>query len=95
MLELHKVSFRAGLRVLFSDLSFNFVDRRYGLVGNSGVGKTTLAMLLAGSLEPDTGRVNRLVRVTCVPQFEERAAGTVGEVLQQHPRRDNSVSIRT
>lgn len=43
-------------RTLFSDLNETFDQRRTGLVGRNGVGKTMLARILAGQMQPTTGR---------------------------------------
>ncbi|WP_263139973.1 ABC-F family ATP-binding cassette domain-containing protein [Pseudomonas sp. RIT-PI-AD] len=43
-------------RTLFTDLNEQFDQRHTGLVGRNGVGKTVLARLLAGELQPATGR---------------------------------------
>lgn len=46
-------------RVVFSDLNAQFDQQPTGLVGRNGVGKTLLGRLLAGQLEPTTGRCLR------------------------------------
>ncbi len=58
-LRLEKVSFsyESG-RSIFSDLSFTIPEgKTCALVGKSGIGKTSLALLLAGLLEPDEGSI--------------------------------------
>jgi len=50
-------------RALFTDLNACFDGRRTGLVGRNGVGKSLLARILAGELEPSTGRCLRSGRV--------------------------------
>ncbi|TFW30763.1 ABC-F family ATP-binding cassette domain-containing protein [Massilia horti] len=46
-------------RTLFSDLREQFDSRHTGLVGRNGTGKTVLAHMLAGQLQPTTGRCVR------------------------------------
>ena len=51
-------------RVL-SNVSFTLPgDRNIALVGRNGAGKTTLMRLIAGTLAPDSGRIERHVRVS-------------------------------
>lgn len=57
-LTLEGVSFTlADGRVLFSNLNEVFDQRRTGLVGRNGAGKSVLARLMAGELAPSSGRV--------------------------------------
>ncbi|MEN5073151.1 ABC-F family ATP-binding cassette domain-containing protein, partial [Isoptericola cucumis] len=50
----------AGRRVLLDDVTWRLgPGDRFGVVGVNGAGKTTLLSLLAGSREPDSGRVRR------------------------------------
>ncbi|HTV71915.1 MAG TPA: ATP-binding cassette domain-containing protein, partial [Rhizobiaceae bacterium] len=44
-------------RSLLSDLDLSFAPVRTGLVGRNGVGKTTLLKLIAGELNPQSGKV--------------------------------------
>jgi len=55
-------------RVLFADLSFGVSRGRTGLVGANGVGKSTLARILAGEVTPTRGHVVRGGRVRYLPQ---------------------------
>jgi len=45
-------------RVLFSDLSFSFNQERIGLLGQYGVGKSTLPHLANGHLSPSAGKIS-------------------------------------
>jgi len=58
MLTVSQLGKAYGARILFQDVSFH-VGRadRIGLVGPNGSGKSTLFRLIAGELEPDSGRV--------------------------------------
>ncbi len=53
---------------LFSDIDLQLDRRPTGLVGRNGVGKSVLARVLAGQLEPVAGRCLRTGRVHYVPQ---------------------------
>ena len=58
VVELDQVSHAFGTDVLFQDLSLKILrGDRLGLVGNNGVGKTTLLRILLGELEPQAGTV--------------------------------------
>ncbi len=54
--------------LLFSDLDETFDTRHTGLVGRNGVGKSLLARLLAGHLQPSSGSVRRQGRVRYLAQ---------------------------
>jgi len=58
VVELDEVSHAFRSDVLFQDLSLKILrGDRLGLVGNNGVGKTTLLRILLGELEPQAGTV--------------------------------------
>lgn len=57
MLELQNVSFSYS-KDIFTNVSFEMGEGEIiGIVGNSGVGKTTLLKVIAGLLEPTTGEL--------------------------------------
>ena len=61
-------------RLLFSGLDETFDARSTGLVGRNGVGKTVLARILAGHLQPAegkclrSGQVHYLAQQTAMPE---------------------------
>jgi ATP-binding cassette subfamily F protein uup len=71
-----------GPRLLLDGVSLG-VDEgmRIGVVGRNGAGKSTLLALLAGTAEPDSGRIARMsgLRVGYLPQ-SDAMSGTVAEV---------------
>lgn len=81
MIKLNSVGHEAAGRPLFSGLAFNFGRRRYGLVGANGVGKTTLARLMAGLATPFEGTIEG--RAVYFPQREEPPDVTLAEYLSE------------
>ena len=69
VVTLQGVSFElANGRRLFSDLHFSLEPKITALIGPNGVGKTCLARILAGELEPTTGSVRRNSAITYFSQ---------------------------
>jgi ATPase subunit of ABC transporter with duplicated ATPase domains len=69
-------------RVLFENLSLSLGRERTALVGRNGVGKTTLARLILGEIEPVRGSVSANGRVAALRQtFAPAAGATVADVL--------------
>ncbi|MDG0815223.1 ABC-F family ATP-binding cassette domain-containing protein [Bdellovibrio svalbardensis] len=68
-------------RKLFSDISFTLNSSRYGLVGPNGVGKSTLAKILAGENSHSEGELRISNKVTYLRQDSERPLVTVAEYL--------------
>ena len=57
--------------VQFNDLNCAFEKRRYGIVGDNGVGKTTLLKLIMGVFKPLAGDILCNGTITyCSQQFE-------------------------
>ncbi len=52
-------------KVVLNNVSFNFqAGRSYGILGINGAGKSTLMRILAGTELPNSGRIQRSVRVS-------------------------------
>jgi ATPase subunit of ABC transporter with duplicated ATPase domains len=67
---------------LLENVSFRLEPRWYGMVGANGLGKTTLARLIAGELEPTAGRLwcePKLARVVICPQEVDRISPELRE----------------
>lgn len=64
MIQLNKLAVRFPDKVLFENLDWRILPgQRIGLVGDNGVGKTTLMRVLAGEREPDEGRLHLAPRI--------------------------------
>ncbi len=70
-------------RILFSNLNFTIHPKLTALVGPNGVGKTCLAQLLVGEIEPSTGSIRRNVPVTLFHQRQEPPPITIEEFLTE------------
>ena len=65
MLTVSRVAKSYGANDLFRDVSFQLVPgRRVALVGDNGVGKTTLLEIVVGLEEPDSGNVTHAGQVS-------------------------------
>lgn len=59
MLSTNNVSLAYGKRVLFDEVSINFVKGNcYGIIGANGAGKSTFLKILSGEIEPNKGNVS-------------------------------------
>jgi len=81
MIHIDRIQRRFGARVVFDGLTW-MIPRaaRWGLVGENGVGKTTLLRILAGEDTPDAGTIHSAgsIRVGYLPQeVETVGAGSV------------------
>ncbi len=75
VLGLKGVAKRYGERLVFEPFTYEFVKGdRIGVVGPNGSGKTTLLGLIAGTLEPSEGSVDRGVNTAC-SYYGQTAAG--------------------
>lgn len=60
LLSLKKISYAVGERQLFSEESLEVTKRnRIAFLGLNGSGKSTLLKIMAGEIQPDSGRVER------------------------------------
>ena len=69
--ELTTINKAFGDKVLIKDFSYNFVKGdRVGIVGNNGMGKTTLINIISGKLSQDSGEIDmgETVKIGCISQ---------------------------
>lgn len=58
MIAAENVSLQFGKRVLFDDVNIKFTGGNcYGVIGANGAGKSTFLKILAGDIDPNTGRI--------------------------------------
>lgn len=59
MISAHNISLQYGKRVLFDDVNIKFFGSNcFGVIGANGAGKSTFLKILAGSITPNSGKVN-------------------------------------
>ncbi|TGK04897.1 ABC transporter ATP-binding protein [Leptospira semungkisensis] len=79
------VSFEfANGRVLFKNLNFSLGPKITALVGSNGVGKTHLAKIIAGLIDPSAGEIRRKQNVLFFSQRQEPEHITVREFLDEY-----------
>ena len=69
-------------RLLFTDLNEIFDQRRTGLIGRNGVGKSLLGQILAGQREPSSGHCRRLGLVHLLSQQVIERSATLADLAQ-------------
>ena len=65
-LHLRNVRLQRGITTVFDGLSLSLTEQRIGVIGDNGAGKSSLLKLLAGTLQPSTGSIERVGRVTAI-----------------------------
>ncbi len=98
LLSAHHLKKTYGPKTVLDDVSLTIGARdRVGLIGRNGSGKSTLVRILAGSLEPDEGELQRkrgltVSTVAQVPLFHP--GETVGQAIERSLKQAHSVRER-
>ncbi len=74
IMEASHLSKSFGERLLIRDFSYTFLkDDRIGIIGNNGMGKSTLLNMLTGRIPPDSGNVESgpTVKISYISQISE------------------------
>ena len=58
LIEIENLTFKRGERVIYNDISLSIpVGKVTGIMGPSGIGKTTLLRLIGGQIKPESGKI--------------------------------------
>ncbi|WP_223145895.1 ATP-binding cassette domain-containing protein [Iodobacter fluviatilis] len=68
-------------RRLFSNLNYSFSAQRTGLVGNNGIGKSLLGVMMAGEVLPTSGAIHHKTSIYYMRQLVDPAQQTTVAVL--------------
>lgn len=84
-ISLLNISFSySGSDDLFTDLSYSFsADKKVAIIGDNGMGKTTLLKIVSGGLLPDSGRVIRNATCQLLNQINSDTTKSGGQSQQQ------------
>jgi len=58
LIEIENLTFKRGERIIYNDISLAIPTGKVtGIMGPSGIGKTTLLRLIGGQIKPDSGKI--------------------------------------
>lgn len=58
LIEIENLTFKRGERIIYNDISLSIPTGKVtGIMGPSGIGKTTLLRLIGGQIKPDAGKI--------------------------------------
>jgi len=58
LIEIENLTFKRGERIIYNDISLSIpIGKVTGIMGPSGIGKTTLLRLIGGQIKPDSGKI--------------------------------------
>ena len=58
LIEIEHLTFKRGERIIYNDISLSIpTGKVIGIMGPSGIGKTTLLRLIGGQIKPDGGKI--------------------------------------
>lgn len=92
MLAAENICVRRGGRAILDAVSFNAAAGEFvAIVGANGAGKSTLLSVLAGLLQPDSGRI--VFKGRPLAEFEGAALARLRAYLPQNPRCEWPISV--
>jgi phospholipid/cholesterol/gamma-HCH transport system ATP-binding protein len=71
LVDIHNLTFKRGERVIYNDISLSIPTGKVtGIMGPSGIGKTTLLRLIGGQIKPESGQI--LFAGNDIPQLSRK-----------------------
>lgn len=92
VISLQSIEKSYGTRLLFKEVNITFTtEKRLGLVGINGTGKSTFLKILAGQMEPDKGTIERNGKASIhylaqTPEFDADSTLLEAVLDGDHPR---------
>ena len=91
MISVNNITLSFGKRVLFDEVSLNFVKGNcYGVIGANGAGKSTFLKIISGEIEPNKGTVDitpgERMAVLKQNQFEFDEFSVLNTVMMGHSK---------
>ena len=92
VISLQNIEKSYGTRLLFKEVNITFTtEKRLGLVGINGTGKSTFLKILAGQMEPDKGTIERNGKASIhylaqTPEFDPNSTLLEAVLDGDHPR---------
>ena len=92
VISLQNIEKSYGTRLLFKDVNITFTtEKRLGLVGINGTGKSTFLKILAGQMEADKGTIERNGKASIhylaqTPDFDAESTLLEAVLDGDHPR---------